>query len=72
MSACLHYVSFLLSSEVNMVKAGTVLALSRVMEVGTTESVLGLIAATLRCLTRVAMPSREEVSPQEASGAVGE
>lgn len=39
-----------------MVEAGTIRALSKVMEVGAVESVLPLVAAALRCLTQVASP----------------
>lgn len=40
----------------SMVEAGTIRALSKVMEVGAVESVLPLVAAALRCLTQVASP----------------
>lgn len=41
----------------SMVEAGTIRALSKVMEVGAVESVLPLVAAALRCLTQVASPT---------------
>ncbi|CAM9447883.1 unnamed protein product, partial [Hapterophycus canaliculatus] len=40
-----------------MVEAGTIRALSKVLEVGAVESVLPLVAAALRCLTQVASPA---------------
>ena len=47
----------------SMVEAGTIRALSKVMEVGAVESVLPLVAAALRCLTQVA--SLPEASPKD-------
>lgn len=44
-----------------MVEAGTIGALSKVMEVGAMDSVLGLVAAALRCLTQVASPSEAQL-----------
>lgn len=52
-----------------MVEAGTIRALSKVMEVGAVESVLGLVAAALRCLTQVASP--KEASLKDGVGAAG-
>ena len=49
-----------------MVEAGTIGALSKVMEVGAMDSVLVLVAAALRCLTQVASPS--EAKPKEGTG----
>lgn len=46
-----------------MVEAGTIRALSKVMEVGAVESVLPLVAAALRCLTQVASPA--EAPPKD-------
>ncbi|CAM9151716.1 unnamed protein product, partial [Ectocarpus sp. 13 AM-2016] len=46
-----------------MVEAGTIRALSKVMEVGATESVLPLVAAALRCLTQV--PTRVETPAKD-------
>lgn len=37
-------------------EAGTIRALSRVMEIGAMELVLSLVAAALRCLTQVTTP----------------
>lgn len=47
-----------------MVEAGTIRALSKVMEVGAVESVLPLVAAALRCLTQVASPP--EAPPKDS------
>lgn len=47
----------------SMVEAGTIRALSKVMEVGAVESVLPLVAAALRCLTQVASPT--ETPPKD-------
>lgn len=47
-----------------MVEAGTIRALSKVMEVGAVESVLPLVAAALRCLTQVA--SLPEAPPKDS------
>lgn len=44
-------------------EAGTIRALSKVMEVGATESVLPLVAAALRCLTQV--PTRVETPAKD-------
>lgn len=49
-----------------MVEAGTIRALSKVMEIGSAESILGLVAAALRCLTQVASP--KEASAVEGAG----
>lgn len=46
-----------------MVEAGTIQALSKVMEVGPVGSVLPLVAAALRCLTQVASPT--EAPPKD-------
>lgn len=46
-----------------MVEAGTIRALSKVMEVGAVESVLPVVAAALRCLTQVASPT--ETPPKD-------
>lgn len=44
-------------------EAGTIRALSKVMEVGAVESVLPLVAAALRCLTQVT--SLAEAPPKD-------
>lgn len=49
-----------------MVEAGTIRALSKVMEIGSAEAILGLVAAALRCLTQVVSP--KEASPKEGTG----
>ena len=49
-----------------MLEAGTIGALSKVMEVGAMDSVLALVAAALRCLTQVASPS--ETRRKEGTG----
>lgn len=52
-----------------MVEAGTIGALSKVMEVGAMDSVLSLVAAALRCLTQAALPS--EAHRKEGTAAPG-
>ena len=47
-------------------------ALSRVMDFEATESVLRLVAATLRCLTRVMAPSWKGEPSRKAPGVRGE
>lgn len=51
-----------------MVEAGTIGALSKVMEVGAMDSVLALVAAALRCLTQAALPA--ETQAKEGTGGV--
>lgn len=46
-------------------EAGTIRALSKVLEVGAVESVLPLVAAALRCLTQVASPTEAPTKDTE-------
>lgn len=59
-----------------MVEAGTIRALSKVLEVGAVESVLPLVAAALRCLTQVASPTEaptrdKDTNKEKPKGGMG-
>ncbi|CAM9289078.1 unnamed protein product, partial [Laminaria digitata] len=64
----LYYLATDQTSAECMVEAGTIGALSKVMEVGAMDSVLALVAAALRCLTQAALPS--ETQAKEGTGGV--